>query len=136
MALCRVGGDAVNTRIGPDALLRGGMLLVAAALGALLLIAEPVAAVIGFTLAGLGVANGVPVMFSAAGRVPPSGPSLAAVFTVGYTGFLAGPPVIGFLADAIGLPATLGLVGAAAVVVAALAGRGLGAAAPTPAPGL
>jgi hypothetical protein len=135
MALCRVGGDLVNARIGPVALLRGGMLLVAAALGALLLIAEPVAAVIGFTLAGLGVANGVPVMFSAAGRVPPSGPSLAAVFTVGYTGFLAGPPVIGILADAIGLPVTLGLVGAAAVVVAALAARGLGAAVPSPAAG-
>ena len=66
---------------------------------------------------------------------PPSGPSLAAVFTVGYTGFLAGPPIIGVLADAIGLPTTLGLIGAAAVVVAALAGRGLRAAAPTPVPG-
>jgi hypothetical protein len=136
MALCRAGGDVVNAHVGPKALLRGGMLLVAASLGALLLIAEPVAAVIGFTLAGLGVANGVPIMFSAAGRVPPSGPSLAAVFTVGYTGFLAGPPIIGLLADAIGLPATLGLIGAAAVVVAALAGRGLGAAVPTPARGL
>jgi predicted MFS family arabinose efflux permease len=127
MALCRVGGDKVNERVGPEALLRGGMLLVAAALGALLLIAQPVAAVIGFTLAGLGVANGVPIMFSAAGRIPPSGPSLAAVFTVGYTGFLAGPPILGAVADAIGLPATLGLVGAAAVVVAALARRGLSA---------
>jgi hypothetical protein len=135
MAVCRVGGDLINTRIGPTALLRGGMLLVAFALGALLLIAQPVVAVIGFTLAGLGVANGVPVMFSAAGRVPPSGPSLAAVFTVGYTGFLAGPPLIGILADAIGLPVTLGLVGAAAVAVAALAARGLGAAAPSPAAG-
>jgi MFS family permease len=136
MALCRAGGDVVNAHVGPKALLRGGMLLVAASLGALLLIAQPVAAVIGFTLAGLGVANGVPIMFSAAGRVPPSGPSLAAVFTVGYTGFLAGPPIIGLLADAIGLPATLGLIGAAAVVVAALAGRGLAAAVPTPARGL
>jgi predicted MFS family arabinose efflux permease len=135
MALCRVGGDRVNERVGAEALLRGGMLLVAASLGALLLIAEPAAAVIGFTLAGLGVANAVPIMFSAAGRIPPSGPSLAAVFTVGYTGFLAGPPVIGALADAMGLPATLGLVGAAAVVVAALARRGLRAAVATPVPG-
>jgi hypothetical protein len=127
MALCRAAGDGVNARIGPTALVRGGMLLVAASLGALLLIAEPVAAVIGFTLAGLGVANGVPVMFSAAGRVPPSGPSLAAVFTVGYTGFLAGPPIIGILADAMGLPATLGLICAAALVVAALARAALAA---------
>ncbi|HEY7077361.1 MAG TPA: MFS transporter [Solirubrobacteraceae bacterium] len=143
MALCRVGGDKVNERIGPKALLRGGMLMVAASLGALLLIAEPVPAVIGFTLVGLGVANGVPVIFSAAGRVPPSGPSLSAVFTIGYSGFLAGPPLLGVLADAIGLPTTLGLVCVAALVVAALAGVALGAgdraaaraAVATPAPG-
>jgi MFS family permease len=144
MALCRVGGDAVNARIGPRALLRGGMVLVAVALGALLVIARPMPAVIGFTLVGLGVANAVPIMFSAAGRVPPAGPSLAAVFTVGYTGFIAGPPIIGILADAIGLPATLGLICFAALVVAALAGRALGAsdsaaraagAVATPAPG-
>lgn len=144
MALCRVGGDAVNARIGPRALLRGGMVLVAVALGALLVIARPVPAVIGFTLVGLGVANAVPIMFSAAGRVPPAGPSLAAVFTVGYTGFIAGPPIIGILADAVGLPATLGLICAAALVVAGLAGRALGAsdsaaraanALPTPAAG-
>jgi hypothetical protein len=127
MALCRAGGDVVNARVGPTALLRGGMLLVALALGALLLIARPVPAVIGFALVGLGVANAVPLMFSAAGRVPPAGPSLAAVFTVGYTGFIAGPPIMGILADAIGLPTSLGLICVAALVVAALAGRALGA---------
>ena len=63
---------------------------------------------------------------------PPTDPhtavsSLAAVFTVGYTGFIAGPPIIGILADAIGLPATLALICLAALVVAALAGRALAA---------
>ena len=56
-------------------------------------------AVIGFALCGLGIANAVPLLFSAAGRHDPPGPSLAATFTVGYTGFIVGPPVIGFLAD-------------------------------------
>jgi Major Facilitator Superfamily len=144
MALCRAGGDLVNARIGPTALLRGGMLLVAVALGALLLIAHPLPAVIGFTLVGLGVANAVPILFSAGGRVPPAGPSLAAVFTIGYTGFIAGPPIIGILADAIGLPATMALICLAALAVAALAGRALRAgdsaahaatAVATPAPG-
>ena len=59
----------------------------------------------GFALIGIGIANAVPLLFSAAGRVPPSGPSLAAVFTVGYTGFIVGPPLIGVLADATRLPA-------------------------------
>ena len=65
---------------------------------------------VGFALIGIGIANAVPLLFSAAGRVPPSGPSLAAVFTVGYTGFIVGPPLIGVLADAISLPAALGVL--------------------------
>ena len=88
-----------------------------------LLIGRPIPAVAGFALVGLGIANAVPLLFSAAGRVPPAGPSLAAVFTVGYTGFIVGPPVIGFLADLIGLPQTLGLLCISALSVAAFGGR-------------
>jgi hypothetical protein len=123
MAASRLGGDVLNTRFGPARLLRGGTALVAIALAGVLLIGEPVAAVLGFALAGLGLANAVPLLFSAAGRVPPAGPSLAAVFTVGYTAFIAGPPVIGVLADQIGLPNTLGLLVLAALSVTALGGR-------------
>jgi MFS family permease len=82
-----------------------------------------VPAVIGFALCGLGIANAVPLLFSAAGRLDPPGPSLAATFTVGYTGFIVGPPAIGFLADHIGLPETLSLLVLAALAVAALGGR-------------
>ena len=73
---------------------------------------------------GLGLANSVPVLFGAAGRVPglPAGVALAAVATTGYGGFLAGPPVIGLLADVVGLPAALGLV----VLACALIGLGAG----------
>jgi fucose permease len=123
MAIARLGGDLLNARLGAGRLLRGGMALVAISLGAVLLIGRPVPAVVGFALVGLGIANSVPLLFSAAGRVDPPGPSLAAVFTVGYTGFIVGPPVIGFLADAIGLPETLGLLVFAALTVAALGGR-------------
>jgi hypothetical protein len=132
MAITRLGGDVLNTRIGAARLLRGGMALVAIALAGVLLIGEPVLAVLGFAIAGLGLANAVPLLFSAAGRVPPPGPSLAAVFTVGYTAFIAGPPVIGFLADQIGLPETLALLVPASLAVAALGGRVYRA---TPAPG-
>jgi hypothetical protein len=129
MAIARLGGDAINAAVGADRLLRGGMALVAIVLGGILAIGQPIVAVAGFVLVGLGIANAVPLLFSAAGRVPPAGPSLAAVFTVGYTGFIVGPPVIGFLADQFGLPETLTLLVAFAVVVAALGGR-----VPTPAP--
>ena len=89
----------------------------------LLLIAQPVPAVIGFVLVGLGIANAVPILFSAAGRHEPTGPSLSAVFTVGYTGFIVGPPLIGVCADAIGLPDTLALICLAALAVVVLGGR-------------
>jgi MFS family permease len=79
--------------------------------------------VIGFAVCGLGIANAVPLLFSAAGRLDPPGPSLAATFTIGYTGFIVGPPLIGLLSDRIGLPKTLGLLVLAALAVAALAGR-------------
>jgi hypothetical protein len=123
MAIARLGGDAINAAVGAGRLLRGGMALVAIVLGGVLAAGEPVMAVGGFVLVGLGIANAVPLLFSAAGRVPPAGPSLAAVFTVGYTGFIVGPPLIGFLADEIGLPETLTLLVAFAVVVAVLGGR-------------
>jgi predicted MFS family arabinose efflux permease len=123
MAIARLGGDVLNERLGAGPLLRGGMGLVAIALGGVLLIGEAVPAVVGFALCGLGIANAVPLLFSAAGRLDPPGPSLAATFTVGYTGFIIGPPVIGFLADHIGLPETLALLVLAALAVASLGGR-------------
>jgi MFS family permease len=102
--------------------MRGGMALVTVALGGVLLIGETVPAVIGFAVCGLGIANAVPLLFSAAGRLEPPGPSLAATFTIGYTGFIVGPPLIGVLADRAGLPKTLALLVMAALAVAALGG--------------
>ena len=94
----------------------------------MLLIGAPAAALAGLFLVGLGVANGVPLMFSAAGRQPdtPPGPGIAAVSSMGSLGFLAGPPLIGFLADATSLPwalATL-ILGAVAVFAARAPGDG------------
>jgi predicted MFS family arabinose efflux permease len=120
MALARLSGDGIARRWGSGRLLSAGMALVTVSLGATLLIADPAIAVIGFALIGIGIANAVPLLFSAAGRVPPSGPSLAAVFTVGYTGFIVGPPLIGVLADATSLPTALGVLclsGAAVTVL-------------------
>ncbi len=126
MAIARLGGDVVNEWIGPSRLLRFGSALVAIALGALLLVGQTVPSVVGFVFCGLGIANAVPLLFSAAGRVDPPGPSLAAAFTLGYTGFIVGPPVIGVLSDQVGLPRTLALLVVALVAVAVLGGRALG----------
>jgi hypothetical protein len=123
MALARLGGDGLVGRYSRAKVLVGGATLAAASLAVVLLAGQAVVAVLGFVLVGVGVANAVPLLFSAAGRVPPSGPSLAAVFTIGYLGFILGPPVIGVLADATSLTAALGLVCGALVLVAAFGGR-------------
>jgi predicted MFS family arabinose efflux permease len=126
MAIARLGGDVVNARIGARRLLRAGTALVAIALGGVLLIGEMVPAVIGFALCGLGIANAVPLLFSAAGRIHPPGPSLAAAFTLGYTGFVVGPPVIGLLSDQVGLSRTLALLVLAPVTVSVFGRRAIG----------
>ena len=134
MATARLGGDFINARLGAGALLRTGTALVAVALGAVLLIGQTAPAVFGFVLCGFGIANGTPLLFSAAGRIDPPGPSLAAAFTLGYTGFIVGPPVIGVLSDSIGLPRTLALLVVSLGAVTALGGKALGRGSPAQSP--
>jgi predicted MFS family arabinose efflux permease len=78
-------------------------------------------ALVGYLLVGLGCANAVPVLFSLAGRQRDMPPSLAipAVTTMGYAGVLAGPALIGFLAQATSLAAAFSAVAAGMLVVAA-----------------
>ncbi|MFN8622389.1 MAG: MFS transporter [Chloroflexota bacterium] len=119
----RLTGDWMNRRYGAGRLLQAGMAVVAVAVGVVLFASSPALALPGLVVAGIGVANAIPLVFSAGGHIPPSGPSLAAVFTMTYTAFLAGPPILGFIADHIGLPATFGLIVVAAVVGAVVAPR-------------
>ncbi len=126
MAVARLGGDGLVERYSRRSVLVGGAALAAVSLAILLAAGQAAVAVIACVLVGVGGANAVPLLFSAAGRVPPAGPSLAAVFTIGYLGFILGPPVIGVLADALTLTAALALVCAALVLVAALGGRAVG----------
>jgi fucose permease len=128
MTAGRVVGDRINHAIGPVRLLRAGALLTAVPLAAMLLIGMPGVALAGLFLVGLGVANGVPLMFSAAGRQPdvPSGVGIAAVSSMGSLGFLVGPPLIGFIAQAVSLPWALATLILGALAVFALARRAAG----------
>jgi predicted MFS family arabinose efflux permease len=123
MFVGRVAGDAVVRRLGPERVLRGGAALAGLALGGLLLAESTPIALAGLFAVGIGIANGVPLLFSAAGRTAAPGPAIAAVSTMGYGAFLGGPPFIGFLADAIGLSAALAFICLAAATVVLLGGR-------------
>jgi MFS family permease len=124
MGAGRFIGDALVGRLGPRRVLRGSSAVAAVGLGAALLLGRPAIGVVGCALVGLGIANIIPVLFSAAARVPgvPPGRALAAVATTGYLGFLAGPPLIGVVAEVAGLAAGLGLVSGACAFVALKAG--------------
>jgi hypothetical protein len=124
MAACRVVGDASVRRLGTRTVVALGGLSAAAGFALVLGLPSAVTACLGFALVGLGMANMVPVIFSAAGRstaVPAAGIAMAA--TAGYAGLLVGPPVIGFGAGLVGLRAALGALLAAMAGVALFGGR-------------
>jgi MFS family permease len=82
-------------------------------------------AMAGFAMAGLGVANLVPVMFSAAGNHPglPPGQAISTVTMVGYAGILVAPASIGYVAEHVGFRVTYGALAVLLVAVAMLAQR-------------
>lgn len=127
MAIGRFSGDSLVNRFGPSRLLRTSSMVAAAGLGCGLLVNEPIVAIVGFGLVGLGIANIIPILFSAAGQVRdvPAGMALAAVASTGYLGFLAGPPLIGFVAEITTLSIGLGLVSAFCALIAVSAGVAL-----------
>jgi MFS family permease len=124
MAGLRLVGDPIVERLGPRRIVVGGGLLCVLGLGLALVAPWPLVAALGFGLVGLGAANVAPVCFSAGTRVPgvPPGMGVSAVVTMGYTGFLVFPPLLGFAAELLGLAAAIGIV---LVMSAAMATLGL-----------
>jgi MFS family permease len=123
MAFGRLFGDKFTELLGPTTLVRACGAIAAVGLGIALAAAQPLAALVGFACAGAGFSIVFPTALSAAGRTPgPTGPALAAVTTAAYTGFLVGPPFIGFLAELTGLGYSLYLVVALSTAVIVLAG--------------
>lgn len=123
MTLGRVFGDRLTEAWGPVVLTRRAGLLAAAGMTVALVFGDAVSAVVGFACLGAGLATIVPTVFRAAGlRAATPGAGIAFVSTVGYSAFLVGPPLIGFVSEAIGLRAALGIVAALAALIPLLAG--------------
>jgi len=121
MTLFRFLGDGMRLRFGGrNSVLAGGLCI---ALGTAIAILAPWVWLnaIGFALVGVGAANVVPILFSDAARVPgvPAAIGIASVTTLGYTGHLMAPPIIGFVARSVGLPLALSLIGVAGLIIAA-----------------
>jgi MFS family permease len=122
MAIGRLCGDRLTVRIGRVQLVRYGSLFAAAGLGTALAVGTVPAALAGIACVGAGFSVIVPLVFGAAGRLEDStGPGLAAVTTVGYLGFLAGPPIIGFTAEHLTLRVAMGILVLLSLLGSALA---------------
>lgn len=121
MASARFAGDWLIGRFEDRTILIGSGSLIAFGFGCSLIAHSVAVAVFGLVLTGMGVANIIPVIMTLAGRNTRmgAGPAISALSTIGYFGFLAGPPLIGWLAVAVGLDRALGLVVLAGAVVAA-----------------
>jgi predicted MFS family arabinose efflux permease len=125
MAVMRFAGDRVRNRFGAVQTLRfSGFIGAAGLMGGALAPADWVA-IASFAIAGLGVANMVPIMFSAAGNHPriPSAVAISTVTMVGYCGILVAPASIGYLAEHAGFRPTYAGLSLLLILVAILAGR-------------
>lgn len=103
MTAGRFAGGTLLDRYGRAATLWGTMAM--AAVGVLLVVygGHPVVVVVGIVLWGVGASLGFPVGMSAAADDETRAPArVGVVSTIGYVAFLSGPPVLGFLGDAVG----------------------------------
>ena len=101
MAIGRFTGDSIIPKYGSKAIIQFGSILGAIGLAAVIFIPNIYVAIAGFTIIGLGFSCVVPILFSAAAKVPGvvPGTGIAAVTTSGIFGFLIGPPSIGMIAN-------------------------------------
>ncbi len=120
MAAARFGGDFLRARFSEKLLLRSSSALTAVSMSVVLLSGSPTVALVGYALIGAGLAPIVPILFNAASRVPgsSSAAAIAAVSSIGYSGFLVGPPLIGVIAHNASLTAAMVVVVVAAGALA------------------
>lgn len=125
MAVMRFAADTLRARYRERQLLRASGVVTALAMSVVLLCGHPAVSLVGYALVGAGLAMVVPILFSAASRVPGTTPAaaIAAVSSIGYSGFMLGPPLMGFLAQHASLTVAMGVVVVAASVLALSAHR-------------
>jgi fucose permease len=119
MTLGRFAGDKLVPRLGIKKILNTCGWLIFTGLLLAVILPYPVTAGAGFAMVGLGVSCIVPLVFSMAGKskTMSSGQALAAISTIGYIGFLLVPPFIGFVAHALNLRWSFGIIAILGAVI-------------------
>jgi MFS family permease len=121
MLAARMLGDRMKARYGAKPLVGAGATVAAAGLFFAVLAPNALLALVGFAIAGLGLSLVFPFVYSAAGAQGRA--ALAGVASMAYAGSLIGPPVIGAIAQGLGMQAAIGYVGALALGIAWVANR-------------
>jgi MFS family permease len=121
MAACRFAGDRLVLRFGALRVMVTGGLGMFCGLMLAVFSTHLVLSACGFALVGLAAANVVPLLFSAAARIPgmSAGGGLATVATLGYAGLLLAPPLIGSIAARTNIAVALGMLAVSGLVIAA-----------------
>ncbi|MDB4893212.1 MAG: permease of the major facilitator superfamily [Gemmatimonadetes bacterium] len=122
MATGRAVGDTLTSRLGAERLTRIGGAIALCGIGLALAFPQPLPVVIGFGAVGAGLAIIFPLTLAAAARTPGvvPGAAIAVVSMCGYSGLLAGPPLIGTVANFLTLRGGLALVALASIGVVIL----------------
>jgi MFS family permease len=125
MAFTRFIADRLTTRFGLKRVLQTSGTLTSLGLAIAVLFPSLWTAILGFFLVGAGVSAVVPLVYSVAGKSKTMAPSmaLAAVSTIGFAGFLVGPPLIGLVAGVSSLRFSFALIALMGVAVAVLSSR-------------
>ena len=125
MALGRFLGDWLVTKLGVKRMLQMSGTIITAGLLIAVLFPYLITATTGFLLVGFGVSSVVPIVYGTAGKsaTMPASTALAAVSTIGFLGFLIGPPIIGFIAQAINLRWSFTLIALLGFGTSVLAGK-------------
>ena len=112
MAAGRFMADKWIMKFGANRMLQAAGIIIAGGLGLAIVFPNLVVATLGFMLVGFGVSSVVPIVYSLSGRSQTmnAGQAIAAVSTVGFAGFLAGPPIIGFIAEASNIQTSFAVV--------------------------
>ena len=119
MTLGRSLGDGWRSRYGDRNVVLVGALVSGVGLSLGLLTLSPYLAGLGFLAFGLGIANVVPVLYGTAGHAL-SARGIARVATIGYAGFLAGPPLIGFVSQLTSLRVGMAIIALSLLLVGVL----------------
>jgi MFS family permease len=123
MTAGRFMADRVAAQIGFRKTIQISGFLIAAGLGITVVLPYLLSSIIGFLLVGLGVSSVVPLVYSEAGKSKTLSPgiALAVVSSIGFLGFLIGPPVIGVVAGFAGLQTSFIIIAAMGLSVALIA---------------